>query len=604
MLGALAGIVTWRAPMWLVVSAALLCVGFASSWLGLACGFVALVGTLTWALRSRWSASLADSASESPFAGVTTSTIVSGTLFASTLSLQDGLFPYASAVVAAAIWGAATVSTLPTFTRRQRIGLAVVGVTGIVGVSILGIGAAMELRDSYNLAKSAEASLRQATSLARRGEIDAARTSLDHASLELGRADAGFSSPVLSAVKQFPFASQNLTAAQETISPAAGVLRAASDTALGSDELGNLFNDGGFSVDEAVELATGTEHLLRSLGDFQETLTTERSHWVLPALDDALAETANEAAVADDFADLKIVEGVRGLLGADEPRSYLLLFGNTAEARELGGFAGGTALIIVEDGQITLERADRPSALTRTSPRVLQSPTTQRFFEHHPWLFSQNYTAMADFPTLATSLAELYPHMGGTEIDGVLYLDPQVLAALVGLVGEVHLEESAITVTPDNVSQLVHIEQYARFDDRDSREAFLSEMVTAIFRILLSDRLEPSLAAIEPLLDAVREDRLLFVPFDGAAFDLVEAADMVGGVPVPRGQDYLAVSHLNGGPNKLDVYLQRDVVYDVEIDATSGRLDAVLTVTLSNDCLLYTSPSPRDRQKSRMPSSA
>ena len=25
---------------------------------------------------------------------------------------------------------------------------------------------------------------------------------------------------------------------------------------------------------------------------------------------------------------------------------------------------------------------------------------------------------------------------------------------------------------------------------------------------------------------------------------------------------------------------------------------------LSNDCLLYTSPSPRDRQKSRMPSSA
>ena len=27
-------------------------------------------------------------------------------------------------------------------------------------------------------------------------------------------------------------------------------------------------------------------------------------------------------------------------------------------------------------------------------------------------------------------------------------------------------------------------------------------------------------------------------------------------------------------------------------------------VTLSRDCLLYTSPSPRDRQKSRMPSSA
>ena len=31
---------------------------------------------------------------------------------------------------------------------------------------------------------------------------------------------------------------------------------------------------------------------------------------------------------------------------------------------------------------------------------------------------------------------------------------------------------------------------------------------------------------------------------------------------------------------------------------------AVVWVVLAHDCLLYTSPSPRDRQKSRMPSSA
>ena len=31
---------------------------------------------------------------------------------------------------------------------------------------------------------------------------------------------------------------------------------------------------------------------------------------------------------------------------------------------------------------------------------------------------------------------------------------------------------------------------------------------------------------------------------------------------------------------------------------------AMITVTWTNGCLLYTSPSPRDRQKSRMPSSA
>ena len=36
----------------------------------------------------------------------------------------------------------------------------------------------------------------------------------------------------------------------------------------------------------------------------------------------------------------------------------------------------------------------------------------------------------------------------------------------------------------------------------------------------------------------------------------------------------------------------------------SGGVDSAVTAVLCKDCLLYTSPSPRDRQKSRMPSSA
>ena len=53
----------------------------------------------------------------------------------------------------------------------------------------------------------------------------------------------------------------------------------------------------------------------------------------------------------------------------------------------------------------------------------------------------------------------------------------------------------------------------------------------------------------------------------------------------------------------------QDAGFDVEnidvsfADATS-YLDADLCVMVTYTCLLYTSPSPRDRQKSRMPSSA
>ena len=39
-------------------------------------------------------------------------------------------------------------------------------------------------------------------------------------------------------------------------------------------------------------------------------------------------------------------------------------------------------------------------------------------------------------------------------------------------------------------------------------------------------------------------------------------------------------------------------------DMDGAGIDRVIIVPPSWDCLLYTSPSPRDRQKSRMPSSA
>ena len=58
------------------------------------------------------------------------------------------------------------------------------------------------------------------------------------------------------------------------------------------------------------------------------------------------------------------------------------------------------------------------------------------------------------------------------------------------------------------------------------------------------------------------------------------------------------------------VYIANDVLAK-DIDEVKGLMSLFFNLDLDNDsevlsinCLLYTSPSPRDRQKSRMPSSA
>ena len=45
-------------------------------------------------------------------------------------------------------------------------------------------------------------------------------------------------------------------------------------------------------------------------------------------------------------------------------------------------------------------------------------------------------------------------------------------------------------------------------------------------------------------------------------------------------------------------------VSDYAATASGNSLDQVTSVTQFSDCLLYTSPSPRDMRRSRMPSSA
>ena len=48
----------------------------------------------------------------------------------------------------------------------------------------------------------------------------------------------------------------------------------------------------------------------------------------------------------------------------------------------------------------------------------------------------------------------------------------------------------------------------------------------------------------------------------------------------------------------LDALLKREEIYPTGLPISGG------VAIRSDSCLLYTSPSPRDRQKSRMPSSA
>lgn len=580
------------APRQFLLGATMISLGFVTG-AGIPAAMCALVALLVSARQFTWSDHFARASPPKSLRDSAAYVVVAGGLFWSTLSFDDYAVPFLSAIVAASIWFVVSLTAIVWSPQHIRRRAALLGAVAVVAMSVVAIGAGLGLRDSQQLARAAENSLRDGVRAAQTGEIDAARSATQDAIDDLTTIRSDLSSPFVSALGQFPIAAQNLGALQAPLNSAHHVLTQAADALEQGEDLGQLFDGQGLDVTQVEHLAVTAEDLIGSLHDLKDVLGEERSVWVVEPLKQRLDDVEAQAAPIDSFPEISLADGLLDLLGSPVQRSYLVLFGNTAEARELGGFAGGTALISVEDGEVALLRADRPRVPNSqaTTPAAFTSPPTQRFLEHHPWLFSQNFTAMADFPSLSEALADLYPNMGGAPIDGVLYLDTQALAALVGIAGEVHLEEAGLTVTSESLGQLVHIDQYTSFDfrtgsedreRREDREEFLAELVAATFDSLLTNDINITPEHVRDLVRAAQQDRILLVPFNEDARSLVEAIGLSGGLPEPAGQDYLAVSHLNGGPNKLDPYLERDVRYEAEIDPLTGNVEAELTITLTN----------------------
>lgn len=587
LLAGVASVVTLRAPLWLVTIGAFAVVGFASTVAGISAAVAAVAIAIFGVHRSGWSHSAWQVFRGPRLTDALLMPTLAGSLFAASLSLQDHGIPFSSAIVAFVLWTAIAVGAFFMLPRRPK---AIVGslaaALSLAAIAVL-FATAVELQTARAAAIATEHELRATVDIVRSGDIEGAEQSVRRAAIELNQAEMSFDSAAISLASRAPVFGQNLSAVREALDGASNVLDSAQSAVGSGRNFDQAFTEDGLDLDAVMDVAFDAEKLLADTVALHNTVEKDREIWVLNQLTQQFDSVAERTAPAEDLAALPLFEGVEQLLGSDEPRSYLLVFGNTAEARELGGFAGGTALVTVDDGQITLERADRPRDLNRspTDPSVFSTPQPQRFLQHNPWLFSQNFTGMADFPTLAQSLGDLYPHMGGAAIDGVAYLDPEALAAFIGLVGAVELPEENIVVTADTVVPLLTIDQYEIHDidnQREPRERFLDELVASTFEKLLALDTPLDLEQLTPIVNAVREDRLLFVPFGDDELEVMNALGVTGGINAQPGADYLAVSHVNGGPNKLDAYMHRSINYRADIDPTTGALRAVVEITLRN----------------------
>lgn len=120
------------------------------------------------------------------------------------------------------------------------------------------------------------------------------------------------------------------------------------------------------------------------------------------------------------------------MLGQDGPREYLLLVQNNAEWRSLGGITGTAILLRTDAGSISLVDTRSATALSRgiTDPVVQLPDDVTDIYETRPARYFHNLTQIPDFTIDGPLARDMYKRQTGVDVDGVIAVDPVVLAYL------------------------------------------------------------------------------------------------------------------------------------------------------------------------------
>jgi len=279
------------------------------------------------------------------------------------------------------------------------------------------------------------------------------------------------------------------------------------------------------------------------------------------------------------------------MFGQNGPRTYLVLVQNNAEWRSLGGMTGTAILLGVDNGTISLRGSQSATALSRlihTPAADLPADITQ-IYDTKPARYFHNLTQIPDFTIDGPMAREAYRLATGSEVDGVLAIDPVVLSYLLKATGPVALP-TGDTLAADNTVPLLLNEVYLRYAEPAAQDAFFGEATSAVFQALADGRGSAS-GIIDALTRAGEQHRLLLWSAHPEEQALIDGTVIAGQLPVTDEHTARFGVYLNDGTgSKMSYYVKPDVSLAWGACQPAGQ-EAARQLTLQ---LTLTSTAPAD----------
>ncbi|MDQ4142175.1 MAG: DUF4012 domain-containing protein [Actinomycetota bacterium] len=422
-------------------------------------------------------------------------------------------------------------------------------------------------------------------------------------------------SPLLDVIQVVPVARSGLgeadhlvAASRYSASAAQGTLKIAKNALRGPIKIIAPVSEGSeeqeIRLDRIEQIAGSVERIRANLEGVQEELAAVDLQALLrrarPSVIDGL-EAAREAetVIADAQAGFAILPDV---LGADEPRTYLIGMQNPAEQRGTGGALLRFSVFEFDQGRSNISAEEDDPAAGGCPPddptcglSVYDIDRNRRLFDiplpEDAWYVREvedaqrfgNSNWSPDWPLSAQLMLEYGEAADEVlkgnqlpEIDGFIALDPVVMEDLIPGTGPFRLDDFGNQITAKKAVHFLLYKAYASYPRHGQRRAALRQVVDEFIEKLLNPAHPTEL--IGGMSDALASKHMMIWMKDPEEQAFIERMNWDGSIEPAKNGDYHLWVEQNVGGNKFDYYTEHETAMDVELQGSDALVSSKTTI--------------------------
>lgn len=347
------------------------------------------------------------------------------------------------------------------------------------------------------------------------------------------------------------------------------------------------------------KIALAGEDILSALADFTAGSNEKSLTLKLKILRDSLAAVLPEMAAAGDRLSgvksqavpeserevfLKVQKGLPAVvlslkkiisisdlmvkfLGDEEEKRYLVVFQNPGELRPTGGFMGSLALLDINQGKITNMEipGGGPYDFQGSLKEKIAAPEPLRLINARWQLQDANW--FPDFPTSAEKIKWFYEHGGGPTVDGVIAVNADLVAELLGIFGPIDMPEYGKTLSQENFIEEMQKAVEVEYDKKENKpKKIIADMAPRLVEKILASDSKQFGEILSVLVEALGEKNILLYSVYPDVLHEFEKLGWAGEVKsVSDNSDYLMTVHTNIGGGKTDRVISEEDRLEVKI---------------------------------------